>query len=155
MKPTKKTKNSNLTTIEELKETVSYTPDFVRCLVVNEETATHGYRRLSKDIIPPGSIPVIDDGIPTHYLTLNGTLSPMVREPDDSDMPTATDEDGQKLIDGFTSPEDCFEAQFWDELEFIQNLNTPLIEKIKLGIFVGLIVCLIIVLFLLAVMVMG
>ena len=112
----------------------------IRCQVVFEETRTCGYRYLKQNLIPENSIPITDNGL-THLLNLDkGKLSYIDYVPTDNKSKT---------------PQDCMEATSWEELAGILGIGLPTIEKIKLGIFVGLCAAFTVVLFLISVVAMG
>jgi len=134
-------RNVQFDTMTTLEASLCLNNGHARCIVVNEDTATWGYRNIATDIIPKDSIPVFEDGELTHFLNYyDKKLTPIVY--------TSTDNANK-------TPEDCYEAQFWEELEKVLSLRNNLMEKIKLGIFVALAICEVIVMFLFGVILMG
>lgn len=130
-----------LTTTEELKTSLTSENGKVRCAIISETGTVWAYRYLESKLVPGKSIPVNDEGILTHYLCLDDSkLIPLNYLPKDNEEKT---------------PHDCFEAGFWEELEGILGVGNELIEKIKIGVFVGLSIGLMIILFLISTMAMG
>ncbi len=126
---------------EELKKSMHHANGSERAYVVNELNSTCGYRNLVSTILPEKSIPILDKGRLTHILGFNGEkLWPIDYLPVDNKDKT---------------PQDCFEAQCWDELGIVLSLGDKWMEKIKLGIFIALIVCFTIILFLISAIAMG
>lgn len=116
-----------------LKESLHSDNGRSRCLIIDEARATHGYRYLAPGLLPKNSVPVIDDGQPTYYLGFNGSeLWPIDYLPADNKNKT---------------PQDCFEATSWEELDGILKVSTSLTEKIKFGIFVALIIAFLVIIF--------
>ena len=112
----------------------------VRCIVVNETTFQFDYHDLAHSLIPTDSIPILDGDL-THLLSFNGEKFVKIDY-------TPTDNDDK-------TPQDCFEAGCWDELERLFTLESKILEKIKLGVFIALAICLLIVFFLVSTMAMG
>ena len=133
-------RNYPINTIETLNSSMDHVNGHVNCVVVNEPAISWGYRKVKSALIPDGCIPVLDDGL-TYLLNLDGTNLTSIDY-------TPTDNTDQ-------TPQDCFEAQCWDDLERIVRLSNNTVEKIKLGVFIALAICLVIVLFLISVMAMG
>ena len=132
--------NYPISTIESLHTSMVHVNSYVNCVVVNEPAITWGYRKLKNELLPKDCIPVLDNGL-TYLLNFDGEkLWPINYTPDDNQDKT---------------PQDCFEAQCWDDLERIIRLLSSTVEKIKLGVFIALAVCLVIVLFLISAMAMG
>lgn len=125
---------------DDLKNTLSSKDNFSRAIVIDEQSLTWGYRNLATDLIPDTSIPINDSEL-VHLLSFDGgNLQPIDYMPENNENKT---------------PEDCFEAQYWEELKTFLGLSSSLMEKIKLTIFVVLAVGLIIVLFMIASIAMG
>ncbi len=138
----KQSKSSVITGTEELKAIALYKNGHAHTLIVDELSSSWGYRDVASDLIPVGAIPLLDKGEITYVLGFDGKkLWPI------DFMPLTDDED--------KTPQDCFEAQCWDELDIVLKMVSSLAEKIKLGIFVGLAVGELIVLFLIASIAMG
>lgn len=132
---------SSISDVESLRSSLQKTVDSQRCLVIDSVTGTHDYRLLSPSIIPEKSIPVNENGDPVHYLCFDGKkLEPLNYFPVENDNKT---------------PSDCFRAQWWEGLRVILAFHNQAIEKIKLGIFVGLAVALIFILFIIGAQAMG
>lgn len=130
-----------LDTLEDFKDSMLQQNGHCRCLVIDEPSASWGYRILSSALIPEGSIPINDKGELTHYLCFDGReIRALNYVPTDNDDKT---------------PEDCFEAGYWEELEVVLSLANPWFEKIKLGVFVALAIGLLIVLFMISAVALG
>lgn len=134
-----KKKKNIIDTEDQLKSFVEV-EDYQRCLIIDESTGVYGYRELKSTLIPEGSIPVNDEGVYTHYLIMNGKLEALNYLPTDNKDKT---------------PEDCFEAQYWEELYKISKFGKSLFEKIQIGLFVGIIVGLLIILLMIGLAAMG
>ena len=105
-----------------------------QCLIVIEDEGTCDYFTLDESLIPPGTIPIIDRGVETYLLGQN--LGKILWALDH--RPTNT---------GKESPQDCFKAGSWGKLRTIIYPTNSVIEKIKLGIFIGLAIGMMILIF--------
>lgn len=128
----------DINTIASLKESLFHSNGHHKCLVIDEPSSKWGYRSISTELIPSDAIPILDNGR-TYLLGFDGTeLWPIEYMPEDNQNKT---------------PEDCFEAGCWEELVTLAGMVNKAIEKIKLGIFVFLIIAFAIILFLLVPMI--
>jgi len=124
-----------------LQDSMRHTNGKVTCIIVDEASSSWGYRNIASKMLPDNSFPVLDGKNLVHLLGFNGKkLWPIDYTPTDNEDKT---------------PQDCYEAQCWDELETVLSLASRWMEKIKLGVFVVLAFGVLVVLFLLGAMAMG
>ena len=120
--------------INELSRTMESPNGHVKSLVVDETTLAFGYREIVRGLLPKNIWPVLE-GDPVYLLGFDGKeLWAIDYQPDDNEDQT---------------PQDCFEATCWEELQRILGVGTSMMEKITIGVFVGLTIAFLVVIFLL------
>ncbi|OGN90746.1 MAG: hypothetical protein A2Z70_01320 [Chloroflexi bacterium RBG_13_48_17] len=139
----------SISDIDGLKSSLPKVSGKARCLVVFEDSATYGYRYLDNNLIPKGSIPILD-GEPTHFLNLAGNTLSCINYTN-TPIPVKGDNNDNEE----NTPQACFESQFWEELETILSLMANWVERVKLGIFIAFCIAALVILFLVGSMAMG
>lgn len=129
-------------TLEELEAAQAVEDGFVYSLVVNENKNTWGFKYLDRELIPDESRERDFKNKPFYVVGYNNEgLYPI---------------EAQKEVVEGESPQDLFIAlQYEQEVDATYSLTESAIEKIKLGIFIGLAVFLMIILMMISLTVMG
>ncbi len=116
----------------ELYDALYHTNGRAHCLIIDENSSHWGYYDISPTLLPKGCIPILDKES-TYFLNFDGKeLTAIDYLPTDNQDQT---------------PQDCFEAGCWDELEEVLYLGSKTGEKIKLGVFVALAIAFCVILF--------
>lgn len=116
-----------------------YPPDekeLIQCIVIVEKTGEKTYPKIAKALIPEDSLERNYKGVPCHLLGLTKDGVLWAIEPENE-------------IKINESPKDCFLAlDYENEVTAVFGLSEGAVEKIKIGLFIGLCIAELIILFL-------